>query len=100
LAAAAAAKKAALRNEDWQNANTQAEKDVVEQRLYEEELEKIRSGKQKLIAEKPAPAAKPSAVQQLPANPKPADLKDGVVYSTSKGNAKWNAKTQKFTPVP
>jgi hypothetical protein len=101
LAAAQNAKKAALRNEDWQNANTQAEKDAVEQRLYEEELEKIQSGKQKLGAEKPAPAAKPPAVQPLPANPKdPKSYKDGVVYSTPNGNGKWNAKTQKFTAVP
>jgi hypothetical protein len=101
LAAAQNAKKAALRNEDWQNANTQAEKDAVEQRLYEEELEKIQSGKQKLGAEKPAPAAKPSAVQPLPANPKdPNSYKDGVVYKTPNGNGKWNANTQKFTAVP
>jgi hypothetical protein len=96
LAAAAAAKKAALRNEDWQNATTQEEKDKVEKRLYEEELDKYKSGKQKLSTDKPAP----SAVQPLPTNPTPANLKDGVVYSTSRGNAKWNAKTQKFTPVP
>ena len=100
LAAAAAAKKAALRNEDWQNATTQTEKDEVEQRLYNAEIEKIQSGKQKLSGDKPAPAAKPSAVQPLPANPKATDLKDGVVYSTPRGDAKWNAKTQKFTPVP
>jgi len=107
LAAASAAKKAALRNEDWQNAATQAEKDEIEQRLYEAELEKIRTGKQKLGENKPSVAkptptekAPPSAVQPLPANPKASDLKDGVVYSTPRGNAKWNAKTQKFTPVP
>jgi hypothetical protein len=99
LAAATAAKKAALRNEDWQNATTQDEKDKVEKRLYEAELEKIQSGKQKLSNDKPSSTAKP-VVQPLPANPKPADLKDGVVYSTSKGNAKWNATTQKFTAVP
>jgi hypothetical protein len=48
------------------------------------------------------PSAKPAApaVQPLPANPTAATLKDGVVYSTPKGNGKWNAKTQKFTPVP
>jgi hypothetical protein len=98
LAASTAAKKAALRNEDWQNATTQAEKDAVEQRLFEAEIEKIQSGKQKLGAEKPAPTAtKPLS---LPANPKATDLKDGVVYSTPRGNAKWNANTQKFTPVP
>jgi hypothetical protein len=39
-------------------------------------------------------------VQPLPDNPTAATLKDGVVYSTSRGNAKWNATTQKFTPVP
>jgi hypothetical protein len=40
-------------------------------------------------------------VQPLPDNPKdPNSYKDGVVYKTSKGNAKWNATTQKFTPVP
>lgn len=111
LAAAAAAKKAALRNEDWQNATTQAEKDEVEQRLFEAELEKIQTGKKKLNTEKPAapaekpapaPTAKPApaaAVQPLPPNAKAADLKDGVVYDTPKGNGKWNAKTQKFTPV-
>ena len=38
--------------------------------------------------------------QPLPANPTAAVLKDGVVYSTPRGNAKWNATTQKFTPVP
>lgn len=100
MAASTAAKKAALRNEDWQNATTQAEKDAVEQRLYEAELDKIRQGKQKLSDNKPASTTKPAAVQPLPANPKPTDLKDGVVYSTPKGNARWNAKTQKFTPVP
>lgn len=100
MAASTAAKKAALRNEDWQNATTQAEKDAVEQRLYEAELDKIRQGKQKLSDNKSASTAKPAAVQPLPANPKPTDLKDGVVYSTPRGNAKWNAKTQKFTPVP
>ena len=100
MAASTAAKKAALRNEDWQNATTQAEKDAVEQRLYEAELDKIRQGKQKLSDNKPASTTKPAAVQPLPANPKPTDLKDGVVYSTPRGNAKWNAKTQKFTPVP
>jgi hypothetical protein len=101
LAASVAAKKAALRNEDWQNANTQAEKDAVEERLYDAELDKIRSGKQKLSGDKPAPAAKPSAVQPLPANPKdPNSYKDGVVYKTPNGNGKWNANTQKFTAVP
>jgi hypothetical protein len=98
LAASTAAKKAALRNEDWQNATTQAEKDLVEQRLFEAELEKIQSGKQKLGVEKPAPTA--TKPLPLPDNPKATDLKDGVVYSTSRGNAKWNANTQKFTPVP
>ena len=97
LAAATAAKKAALRNEDWQNATTQDEKDKVEKRLYEAELEKIQSGKQKLRGDKPTSAA--PAVQPLPANATAANLKDGVVYSTSKGPGKWNAKTQKFTPV-
>jgi len=97
LAAATAAKKAALRNEDWQNATTQDEKDKVEKRLYEDELEKIQSGKRKLSSDKPTSAA--PAAQPLPANATAADLKDGVVYSTSKGPGKWNAKTQKFTPV-
>ncbi len=48
------------------------------------------------------PSAKPAAptAQPLPANPIAANLKDGVVYSTPKGNGKWNATTQKFTPVP
>jgi hypothetical protein len=47
------------------------------------------------------PSAKPApTVQPLPDNPTAATLKDGVVYSTSRGNAKWNATTQKFTPVP
>lgn len=49
------------------------------------------------------PGAKPAApaAQPLPANPKdPKSYKDGVVYSTSKGPGKWNAKTQKFTVVP
>jgi len=99
LTAAGNARKNVLRNEDWQNATTQAERDEIEQRLYEEELEKIKSGKQKLSGDKPTSAAKPSAVP-LPANATAADLKDGVVYSTSKGPGKWNAKTQKFTPVP
>jgi hypothetical protein len=47
--------------------------------------------------------AKPAALvaQPLPDNPKdPNSYKDGVVYKTSKGNGKWNAATQKFTPVP
>jgi len=46
--------------------------------------------------------AKPAApaVQPLPANPTADTLKDGVVYITPRGNAKWNATTQKFTPVP
>jgi hypothetical protein len=99
LTAAGNARKNVLRNEDWQNATTQAERDEIEQRLYEEELEKIKSGKQKLSGDKSTSAAKPSAVP-LPANATAADLKDGVVYSTSKGPGKWNAKTQKFTPVP
>ena len=48
------------------------------------------------------PSAKPAAptAQPLPANPIAANLKDGVVYSTPKGNGKWNAATQKFTSVP
>jgi hypothetical protein len=106
LNASTAAKKAALRNEDWQNATTQAEKDAVEERLYNAEIEKLQSGKRKLSAEKSAPAAdKPAsnapAAQPLPANPSdPKSYKDGVVYSTSKGPGKWNAKTQKFTSIP
>jgi len=49
------------------------------------------------------PDAKPAAsvAQPLPANPNdPNSYKDGVIYKTAKGNGKWNATTQKFTPVP
>ena len=89
-------KKAALRNEDWQNATSQDEKDKIEKRLIDREIEIKLENKRKLSNDKPA---KPSAAQPLPANATAADLKDGVVYSTSKGPGKWNAKTQKFTPV-
>lgn len=90
-------KKAALRNEDWQNATSQDEKDKIEKRLIDREIEIKLENKRKLSGDKPT--SKPSAAQPLPANATAANLKDGVVYSTSKGPGKWNAKTQKFTPV-
>ncbi len=90
-------KKAALRNEDWQNATSQDEKDKIEKRLIDREIEIKLENKRKLSGDKPT--SKPPAAQPLPANATAADLKDGVVYSTSKGPGKWNAKTQKFTPV-
>jgi hypothetical protein len=91
-------KKAALRNEEWQYADD-AGKAAIEKRLIDREIQIKLESKQKLSGDKSTSAAKPSAVP-LPANATAADLKDGVVYSTSKGPGKWNAKTQKFTPVP
>ena len=69
LTAAGNARKNVLRNEDWQNATTQADRDAIEQRLYEEELEKIKSGKQKLSGDKPAASPKPSAIALPPGAP-------------------------------
>ena len=94
--AATKGKKAALHNEEWLYADD-AGKAVIEKRLIDREIEIKLESKRKLSGNKPT--SKPPAAQPLPANATAADLKDGVVYSTSKGPGKWNAKTQKFTPV-
>ena len=91
-------KQAALRNEDWLYADTQAKKDKIEKDLIDREIQIKLESKQKLSGSKPTSAAKPQPLPADPSNPK--SYKDGVVYSTSKGPGKWNAKTQKFTPVP
>jgi hypothetical protein len=48
-----------------------------------------------------APAARPTAAvgEPMPATPTAANMKDGVVYATNRGPAKWNAATGKFTPI-
>lgn len=51
-----------------------------------------------------APAAKTAAAaapvgEPMPANATAASFKDGVVYATNRGPAKWNAATGKFTPI-
>ena len=51
-----------------------------------------------------APAAKTAAAaapvgEPMPANATAASFKDGVVYATNRGPAKWNAATSTFTPI-
>lgn len=49
----------------------------------------------------PAPAAAPArtAPQPLPTSRDPKDLRDGVVYQTSRGPAKWDANSKTFISV-
>jgi len=72
------------------------------QKMEQDAAQRALTNFQKARSAVGAPGANPAApvAQPLPANPTAAVLKDGVVYSTSRGNAKWNATTQKFTPVP
>lgn len=48
---------------------------------------------------KPAPAAPAASANAVPLPAKQSDLKDGTVYQTARGPAKWSAKDQKFYPV-
>jgi hypothetical protein len=47
----------------------------------------------------PARPASASAPQPLPASRDPKDLRDGVVYQTQRGPAKWDAKSKTFISV-
>lgn len=72
------------------------------QKLEEDARAGVVSGYEKARQQvNPSAKSVTPTVQPLPKNPKdPNSYKDGVVYKTSKGNGKWNAATQKFTPVP
>jgi hypothetical protein len=47
----------------------------------------------------PAAAPAPAVGVAMPPNPTAASLRDGVVYATGRGPAKWNAATGTFTPI-
>lgn len=47
----------------------------------------------------PAPAARPAPSAPIAMPKTQAELKDGTVYSTSRGPARWDAAQQKFFPV-
>jgi len=72
------------------------------QKMEEDARSGVTSGFEKARKQvNPSAKSVTPTVQPLPDNPKdPNSYKDGVVYKTSKGNGKWNAATQKFTPVP
>jgi hypothetical protein len=109
--------KSLFRNSDWVEAGTAANKvnskgetqDQVRRRLINEAVETEWSGIERKLSgnsNSPPPAAKGSGTggantaPAVPPNATAADLKDGQVYKTARGNAKWNSKTQTFTPVP
>jgi len=104
-----------FRNPDWVEAgksangkNSKGETQAqVRQRAIDTTVDAELAGIQKrLSGDSPvASSIKPSGADgaggaiQIPANATAEMLKDGQVYVTRKGNAKWNASTNTFVPV-
>lgn len=72
------------------------------QELLRIETERILKGTKVAPAASAAPAATTAAApvgEPMPANATAASFKDGVVYATNRGPAKWNAATGKFISI-